>query len=87
MFADEFVGRQTLGGFEPAAEVVGIDKVGKVLPQLRVIVIVEALDGGVLEGPVHPLDLSIGSRMLDLGEAMFDTMFLANSAEDVLESL
>ena len=59
LFTDEFVGCQTLEGLEPAAEVVCIDEVGEVLPQLRVIVIVEALDGGFLDGPVHSLDLAV----------------------------
>lgn len=39
LLADEFVGRQTFEGLEPAAEVVGIDEVGEVLPQLRAIVV------------------------------------------------
>lgn len=87
LFADEFIGCQAFEGLEPAAEVVCIDEVGEVLPQLRVIVIVEALDGGFLDGPVHSLDLPIGPRMLDLGGAMFDTVFLADSTKDVLEGV
>lgn len=51
LFADEFVGLQTLKGLKPAAEVVGFDKVGEVLPQLRMIGIVEAFDGGFFDGP------------------------------------
>ncbi len=87
LFADEFVGRQSLKGLEPEAEVVGDDKVGEVLPQLRMIVIVEALDGGFLDGPVHPLNMPIGPRMLDFGQAVFDTMLLAGPTKDVLESV
>lgn len=33
--------------------------------QLIVIVIVEALDGRVLDGSVHPLDLTVGPGMVD----------------------
>ena len=35
--------------------------------QLVVGLVVEALDGRVLEHPVHPLDLAVGPRMLGLG--------------------
>ena len=87
LFADEFVGCQALEGLEPAAEVVCVDEVGEVLPQLRVIVIVEALDGGFLDGPVHPLDRPIGPRMFDFGQAVFDAMLLADSTKDVPEGV
>src|SRR3954466_12721566 len=71
-FADELVGCETLEGLEPAGEVVGRDEVGKVLPELIVAIVVEALDGGVLDSPVHPLHLAIGPRVLCLGRAMLD---------------
>jgi hypothetical protein len=41
-FADELVGRETLEGFEPAAEVVGRDEVGKMLAELVMALIVES---------------------------------------------
>lgn len=85
LFADKFLGRQTLEGLKPATKVVGIDKVSEVLPQLHMIVIAEALDRGFLDGPVHPLDLPIGPRMFDLGQAVFDAILLADPTEDMLE--
>ena len=36
------------------------------------VVIVEALDGRVLDGAVHALDLTIGSEMFRPGRAMID---------------
>jgi hypothetical protein len=36
--------------------------------------VVEALDGRILDGPVHPLDLTIGPRVPGLGQAMTDVV-------------
>jgi len=44
--ADELVGPEALEGLQVASEVVGSHKVIEMLPELLVIVIVEALDGG-----------------------------------------
>jgi hypothetical protein len=44
------------------------------------------LDGRFLDGSVHPLDLPISPRMIDFGQAVFDSMFLANAIEEMLES-
>jgi hypothetical protein len=35
---------------------------------------VEALDGGVLDGAIHVFDLSVGPRVLGLGDAMIDVV-------------
>lgn len=78
------MGRQTLEGLKSADEAVGIDKVSKVLQHRRVIVIVDALDDGFLDGPIHQPDRPIGLWMLELGEAMFDAAFLANSTEHLV---
>lgn len=72
LFADKFIGRQTLQSLQPAAEVVGVYEVAQVLAQLRVIVVMEAFDGRFFDGPVRPLDLPVGPRMFDLGQAVFD---------------
>ena len=40
-------------------------------------------DGGLLEGPVHPLDLPVGPGMIDLGEPVLDIVSPANTIEDV----
>ena len=55
--------------------------------QLVVIVVVEALDGRFLDRAVHPLDLSVGPGMLDLGEPVLDAMFVADAVEDVHEGM
>lgn len=43
----------------------------------------EVPDGGLLDGPVHSLDLTINPWMFDLGEAMLDAMGIAASGEHV----
>lgn len=56
LIADE---HRRCGAFErlaAAAKVVGCDEVSEVMFGLFVAVVVETLDGGVLEGAVHPLD-------------------------------
>ena len=87
LFAHELLRRQAVQSLEPAGEVVGIDEVGEVLAQLCVIVVMDAFDSGFLDGPVHALDLSVGPGMLDLRQAMFDAMRLADPSEDVLEGI
>lgn len=37
-------------------------------PELVVALVVEAFDGRLLDGPVHPLDLPVGPRMVRFGE-------------------
>ena len=51
--------------------------------QLGMAVVVIALYRGLLDGPVHPLDLSIGPRMLDPGKPVFDPVFAAAHVEHV----
>ena len=82
--ADEFVWRE---GLETASEVVGSDEVCEMAPKLLVAVMVEAFDGSVLDGAVHPLDLTVGPRMVDLGEAVFDTVLAAAHGEHVAHVL
>ena len=71
-FADVFVGRETLECLKTLCEVVGSDEVGEMSPKFVMGFIIEALDGGVLDGAVHPLDLAIRPRVLGLGQAMID---------------
>ncbi|MGY3695902.1 hypothetical protein ACVIGA_005982 [Bradyrhizobium sp. USDA 3240] len=49
--------------------------------ELIVSIIVVALDGRFLDRAVHALDLAIGPGMLDLGQPMFDPVFLASHIE------
>lgn len=43
--------------------------------------IVEAFDGRFLDTPVHPLDLSVGPRVVRFGEPVFDVVGLADHVE------
>ena len=45
--------------------------------------IVEDLDGGFLDGPVHPLGLAIGPGVVWLGKLVLDSALLADTIEDV----
>src|SRR5215210_300783 len=79
--ADELVGCEAFEGLEAASEVVGSDEVGEVRFELLVVIVMEALNGGLLEGPVHSLDLTVRPRVLHLGEAMLDAVFTAAHVE------
>ena len=50
-------------------------------PQLVMALVMEAFDGRLLDGAVHPLDLSVGPRVVRLGEAVFDVVCLADHVE------
>jgi hypothetical protein len=63
--------------------VVGIYEELQVDPELVMRVVVVALDGCVLEGPVHALNLVIGPGMVDLGEPVLDPVLGAHTIEDV----
>ncbi len=80
-FTDELVGREAFERLEPSAEIVGVNEVCEMPSQLVVIVVVIALDRGVFDGAVHALDLTVGPRMIDLGETMFDAVLLASHPE------
>ena len=81
MFADELVGGEAIKGLQSAGEVVGGDEVGEMPNELIVRFVVISLDGRILDCPVHPLDLSIGPRMIGLGQSMFDPLFTTDSIE------
>ncbi len=51
--------------------------------QLFVSVVLEALDGGILDGSVRAPGLTVGPRMVGLCQAMLDTVFPAGSIEQV----
>ena len=82
-FADEFIGCEAFEGFESAAEVVGRDEVGEMAAKLVVAFVVEAPNGGVLDGAVHSLDLSVGPWMLGLGRTVLDVVPGAGEFEGV----
>lgn len=47
------------------------------------VVVVEAPYGRVLDGSVHPFDLAICPRVLDLGQSMFDAVLPAAHVEHI----
>ncbi len=49
--------------------------------QLVVAFVIEAFDGRLLDRPVHSLDLTIGPRMVWLGQAVLDPICLADHIE------
>ena len=53
------------------------------LAQLIVIVIMVAMDSGLFDCAVHPFNLSIGPRMLDLGQPVINVVSGASTLECV----
>jgi hypothetical protein len=43
----------------------------------------EDLEGGFLDGPVHPLGLAIGPGMVWFGQLVLDPVLIADAIEDV----
>jgi hypothetical protein len=82
-FADVFIPGEAFEGLQPPAKIVGADEVCEMGIELLVAVVVIALDGGFLDGPVHAFDLTIGPWVLDLGEAVLDTALLASHIKRV----
>jgi hypothetical protein len=79
--ADVFEGCEALEGLQPPPIIVGIDEVVKVGSQLRVAIVMVSLDGCFLDCSVHPFDLAVGPWVLDLGEPVFDPVFVAAHVE------
>src|SRR5918912_911821 len=73
-FADELVGREPAQGLEAAGGVIGIQEELQVRPEPIVAVVVVAPDGWLLEGAVHPLDLTVCPRVPGLGEPVLDVV-------------
>ena len=81
--SDVLVGRETAKGLQTAAVIVGIDEELEVLPEFVVAGVVVALDGGILDGAVHPLDLAIGPRVVRFGEPVLNAVL----ATDLIEAV
>src|SRR5687767_4936974 len=83
LFAGELVRCEALEGFEPAPKVVGGNEVVEVSPELIMSAVVVAPNGGFLDGSVHPLDLTVGPRVIGLGQPMLDAIAAAGSVKGV----
>jgi hypothetical protein len=55
------------------------------LAELVVVLVVESLDRGVLDGAVHALDLAVRPRVPRLGEPVVDVELGAGELEGVAE--
>lgn len=80
-FADSFVRGEALEGLQPLGEVVGVEELIEVLLQLFVGGVVEAPDSGFLQRSVHSLDLTVGPRMVGLGQSVLDVVLGAGILE------
>ena len=69
-FADVFVERQALEGFEATTKIVSVHEVGKMAFELFVAVVVETLGGRLFDGSVHAFQLAIRSGVFN--EKMVD---------------
>ncbi len=69
---DEFVRCESFECFESSGEVVGLDEVGEMLPEVFVGLVVEAFDGSFFEGSVHAFDLAVGPGVFRFGQAVVD---------------
>jgi hypothetical protein len=56
-----------------------------VLSQLRVVVVIEAREGVVVDVAVQSLDLAFCPGVVRLGQPIFDLMLAADAVEDVLD--
>ncbi len=81
--ADVLVGCKALEGFEPSGEVIGVDEVGEVLPEVLVGLVVEALDGGFLESSVHAFDLAVCPGVFGFSQSVVDIGLGAGELECV----
>ena len=63
--------------------VAGVDEQLQMASKLIVAGIVMASDGGVFDGSVHALDLTVGPGMIGLGQAMLDPVFCADAIEQM----
>ena len=81
--AEVFVRREAFEGLESSGEVVGSEEVGQVRFELVVGIVEVSLDGSVLDGSVHALDLSVGPAMAGT-EAAADLILTNSSFTDLL---
>src|SRR3712207_8472940 len=72
-------------GLKVLGKVVGGDERQDVRLESIEIRVVEGLDGGVLDGAVHPLGLAVRPGVVGLGELVLDAVLAARSEEHTSE--
>ncbi len=72
--ANGLVGCETFEGLQAPGEVIGADEVIEVGAQVIMVAVVDARDGGILDGAVHAFDLPVGPRVAWFREAMVDVV-------------
>lgn len=75
------MGRKSSKCLESPGEVIGSDESIKMRPELFVIFVVIAFNGGLLERAVHTLDLAVSPGMVGLGEAVLNALLTAQQVE------
>jgi hypothetical protein len=73
--------REDFERLQPASEIVGFDEVLEMLSKLLVAFVIEALDGGFLDGSIHSLDLTVGPGVFRFGQPMIDIVPRAGEFE------
>ena len=81
--ADVLVGRQPSKHLESFGKVISREKLREMLFELLVRLIVVALDRRLLDGAIHPLDLSVSPRMIDFRQTMFNSVFVTDAVKQV----
>lgn len=71
-FADGLIGRDAEQGPEASCEVVDADEVGRTGAELRVAIVLVALDRRIFDRAVHSLDLLIRPGVPRLGQPVVD---------------
>ena len=82
-FVDVLEDGEALQCLQSLGEVVSVDEGLEVLAQSVVRGIVVSPHSRFLQCAIHPLDLTIGPGMADLGEPVFDPVFPATHVEHV----
>jgi hypothetical protein len=69
-FSDELCWRESFEGLEPSGAVVGFDEQIQVSAPQVVVIVEIAFDCGLVDRPVHALDLTIRPRVVGFGQAV-----------------
>ena len=75
--------REAPKALEPLRKVVRIEEGGHMRSKARMRGVEEPADGGLLDGAIHPFDLTVGPRMVEFREPMVDTVLGARVVKGV----